>query len=93
MLFRSLDIIENQINVGDVKTITYNGGANIRYIELLFSHTTKVQFAPSEDKRTAAFSVSDNNLHLPQLCCHINKGTLRDLILSLKNVYNELYDE
>ena len=90
---KTLNIIENQISVGDVKTITYNGGDNIRYIELLFSQTTKVQFAPSEDKRTVAFSVSDNNLHLPQLYCHINKSTLRDLILSLKNVYNELYDE
>lgn len=90
---KTLDIIENQISVGDVKTITYNGGDNVRYIELLFSQTTKVQFTPSEDKRTVAFSVSDNNLHLPQLYCHINKSTLRDLILSLKNVYNELYDE
>jgi hypothetical protein len=90
---KTLDIIEDQINVGDVKTITYNGGTNIRYIELLFSPTTKAQFAPSEDKRVVAFSVSDNNLHLPQLCCHMSKGTLRDLIVSLKDVYNELYDE
>lgn len=90
---KTLDIIEDQIHVGDVKTITYNGGANIRYIELLFSPITKAQFAPSEDKHSVAFSVSDNNLQLPQLCCQIEKSTLRDLILSLKDVYNELYDE
>ncbi len=90
---KTLDIIEDQIQVGDVKTITYNGGTNIKYIELLFSPTTKAQFVPSADKRSIAFSVSDNNLQLPQLCCQIEKSTLRDLILGLKNVYNELYDE
>lgn len=90
---KTLDIIEDQIQVGDVKTITYNGGTNIKYIELLFSPTTKAQFAPSTDKRAVAFSVSDNNLLLPQLCCQIEKSTLRDLILSLRGVYNELYDE
>jgi len=90
---KTLDIIEDQIQVGDVKTITYNGGTNIKYIELLFSPTTKAQFAPSTDKRAVVFSVSDNNLQLPQLCCQIEKSTLRDLILSLRGVYNELYDE
>lgn len=90
---KTLDIIEDQIQVGDVKTITYNGGTNIKYIELLFSPTTKAQFAPSTDKRAVAFSVSDNNLHIPQLCCQMGKSTLRDLVLSLRDVYNELYDE
>lgn len=89
---KTLDIIEQQLNVGDVKTITYNGGANIRYIELLFSSTTKAQFAPSESKRAITFSVSDNNLQLPQLCCQMDKSTLYDLIISLKNIYNELID-
>lgn len=88
----NLDIIENQLNVGDVKVITCNGGKNIRFIELLFSHTTKVQFAPTEDKKNIRLSVSDNNLQLPELDCVINKQTLRDYIIALKNVYNELYE-
>ena len=88
-----LDILDEQLNVGDVKVITYNGGLNIRYIELLFSPTTKAQFAPSEDKTTMTFAVSDNNLSLPQLQCNINKEVLRDLIINLKNIYNELESE
>lgn len=88
-----LDIIEHQLSVGDVKTITYNGGSNIRYIELLFSPTTKIQFAPSDDKRTLNLSVSDNNLNFPELNCKLNKQTLRDYIIALKNAYNELQDE
>ena len=92
-LAKKLDILDEQLNVGDVKTITYNGGLNIRYIELLFSPTTKVQFAPSEDKKTIRMSVSDNNLQLPDLDCQISKDTLRDFIIALKNVYSELLVE
>ena len=88
-----LDILDEQLNVGDVKMITSNGGLNIKYIELLFSPTTKVQFAPSDDKKTVELSVSDNNLQLPDLDCQLTKDTLRDFIIALKNVYSELLVE
>lgn len=87
-----LDILDEQLNVGDVKTITCNGGQNIRYIELLFSPTTKVQFAPSDDKKTLKMSVSDNNLQLPELDCNLTSNTLRDFIIALKNTYSELVE-
>lgn len=90
---RSLDILDEQLNVGDVKVITCNGGENVRYIELLFSPTTKVQFAPSDDKRTIRMSVSDNNLQLPELDCQLSKETVRDFIIALKNTYSELESE
>lgn len=85
----NLDIIDEQLSVGDVKTITANG-TDIKYVELLFSPTTKVQFAPSDDKKTVRLSVSDNNFELPDLDCIIDKQTLRNYIISLKNVYNIL---
>lgn len=88
---RALDIIEQQLNVGDVKTIT-NGDA-IKYIELLFSPTTKVQFTPSDDNKSMRLSVSDNNLQMPELDCVIAKETLRNYIISLKNMYNQIDDE
>lgn len=90
---RSLDILDEQLNVGDVKMITYNGGKNIRYVELLFSPTTKIQFAPSDDKKTIRMSVSDNNLQLPELDCQLSQETLRDFIIMLKNTYSELLKE
>lgn len=90
---KSLDIIDRQLELGDVKTITTNGGANIKFVELLFSPTTKVQFAPSDDRKTVRMSVSDNTLELPQLDCLVTKETLRDYIISLKNIYNALEDE
>lgn len=88
-----LDILDEQLNVGDVKVITSNGGKNIKYVELLFSPTTKVQFAPSEDKHTVRLSVSDNNLQLPELDCNLTSNTLRDFIIALKNTYSELESE
>lgn len=90
---KKLDIIENQIKLGQVKTITSNGGTFIDFVQLLFSPTTKAQFAPSDNLKEIIFSVTDNNLDLPQLECSMSKDTLRDLIISLKTVYNELEDE
>ena len=90
---KKLDIIENQIKLGQVKTITSNGGTLIDFVQLLFSPTTKAQFAPSDNLKEIIFSVTDNNLDLPQLECNMSKDTLRDLIISLKTIYNELEEE
>lgn len=89
---KTLNIIEEQLELGDVKVITSKGGSVVKFIELLFSPTTKAQFALSDDKKTVEILVSDNNLAMPQLYCNMNKESLRDLIVSLKNLYNELLD-
>lgn len=62
-------------------------------MELLFSPTTKVQLAPTEDNKTVRLSVSDNTLELPQLDCVVTKNTLYSYIVNLKNLYNQLEDE
>ena len=88
-----LSIIENQLELGQVKTITSNGGRTVDFCELLFSPTTKAQFAPDDTLREIVFSVMDNNLDLPQLQCNMDKETLRNLIIALKSMYNQLNDE
>lgn len=90
---KRLDIMEDQIELGQVKTITSQGGKFVNYCELLFSTTTKVQFAPSENNDTVEFAVSDNYLELPQLQCNIDKETLRNLIMGLKKLYNQLEEK
>lgn len=92
-MIKSLNIIDKQLELGQTKVISRDGGRIIDYVELLFSPTTKVQFAPTEDRKMVRLSVSDNTLELPQLDCVINKETLRDYIISLKNIYNILEDE
>lgn len=89
---KTLDIIDRQLELGDVKTITGSGGI-VKFIELLFSYTTKAQFALSDDQKTIEILVSDNNLAMPQLYCKMDKETLRNLLLSLKNLHNQLLDE
>lgn len=89
---KSLDIIDRQLELGDVKTITGSGGI-VKFIELLFSPTTKAQFAISDNQKTIEILVSDNNLAMPQLYCKMDKETLRNLLLSLKNLHNQLLDE
>ncbi len=88
---KTLDIIEQQLNVGDVKTIS--NGDTIKYIELLFSPTTKVQFVPSDDNKSIRLSVSDTNLEMPELDCVISKEIVRRFILALRDIYNQLDDE
>ena len=90
---KTLDIIDRQLELGDIKIITSNGGNIVKFIELLFSPTTKAQFALSDDSKMVEILVSDNNLAMPQLYCKMDKETLRNLILSLKNIYNQLLDE
>lgn len=87
---RNLDIMEEQIELGDVKTITANGGLNVKFVELLFSATTKAQFAPSKDKKYLEFTVSSNQMGIPELDAKLNKATLYDFIVSLKKIYSEL---
>lgn len=85
--------MNGKLELGQTKIISRDCGKHIDYVELLFSSTTKVQFAPYEDKRTIRMSVSDNNLELPQMDCLITKEILRNYIINLKNIYNELLDE
>ena len=89
----TLDMTDYALNIGDVKTITYNGGRNIRLAELLFSPTTRIQMAPTDDKRMLRIRISDNNLQIPELDCLISRKTLRDYFIALKYLYDEMTDD
>lgn len=89
---KSLDIIDRQMEVGDVKTITSQNGQYVKLIELPFSSSAEGQFAPSDDGYGVDFCVKDTNLDLPQYQSKLNKNTLYDLILALKTMYNQVKD-
>ena len=90
---KDLDIIDRQLELGDVKVISRDGGRIVKFIELLFSPTTKAQFAPSHSNTSIRLSVKDVDLTLPQLECDMSKSTLRDLIIGLKSIYNQIDDD
>lgn len=87
----AMTIIDDEgLKIGQVKSITSDFGRSVDYTELLFSPTTKAQFQPNEEKTGLIFSVSDSNFDLPEMVCELDRGTLRNLIVALKNMYNEL---
>lgn len=90
---KSLDIIDQQLEVGDVKTIKSQNGQYVKLIELPFSSIIEGQFAPSDDGYSVDFCVKDTNLDLPQYQSRLNKSTLYDLILALKTMYNQIKDD
>ena len=57
----NLDIIENQLTIGDVKVITCNGGKNIRFIELLFFTPQKFNLRQLKQKEYSVIR-DDNKL-------------------------------
>lgn len=92
MNYREFDILDNQIAVGQIKTITRNGGRTVDYIEIMFSPTVKAQFVPNEERTELGLCVKDTDLSLPKLECSVNKTTLKDLIKGLESIYHQLND-
>lgn len=82
----NLDILNNQMSVGQVKTI--RTGNHLDYVEMLFSETLSAQLAPLEDG-TVQFVVKDSDFKLPNMSCKMKHSVLRSLILSLKELYNQ----
>ena len=90
--YLALTILDEQLKIGQVKSITSDFGRTVDYTELLFSPTTKAQFQPNDGKTGLIFSVSDSNFDLPEMVCELDRDTLRNLIVALKNMYNELQE-
>lgn len=86
----AITILDEQLKIGQVKSVTSDFGRYIDYISLLFSETTKAEFQPNEKKTGIVFSVSDSNFDLPEMVCELGRDTVRNLIVSLKNMYNQL---
>lgn len=83
----SLDILNNQMSVGQVKTI--RTGDHLDYVEMLFSNELSAQLAPLEDG-TVQFVVKDSAFKLPNMSCKMERDTIRSLILSLKELYQQI---
>ena len=84
----SLDIVERQLELGMVKTITTENILN--FVELLFSSNVKAQFYYNEKENIIQFCVKDCDLGVKGFDCLLDKKTVRNLIIYLKNLYNQL---
>ena len=83
-----LSIENDRLKVGQVKRVTSNNGNKIDSITLLFNESVEVLFAPNGN--TLEFTVSNPNIDMSNLDCTIDKETLRDLVISFKDAYNQI---
>lgn len=86
-----IEVLENPLQMGQVKKIYSNGGEKIDSIELLFSPTVKATFYKQDNK--LKLIISDTQFRLPEVSCLIDKKTVRDLVLAFKDMHNELESE
>ena len=86
----SLDLLNNQMSVGQVKTI--RTGDHLDYVEMLFSNELSAQLAPLEDE-TIQFVVKDSEFKMPNMSCKMERDTLRSLILALKELYSQISEK
>ena len=86
----NLDLLNNQMSVGQVKTI--RTGDHLDYVEMLFSNELSAQLAPLEDE-TIQFVVKDSEFKMPNMSCKMERDTLRSLILALKELYSQISEK
>lgn len=86
----NLDVIKNQMSVGQVKSI--RTGNHLDYVEMLFSDELSAQLAPLDDG-TVQFDIKDNEFKLPNMSCKMEREVLRNLILALKELYAQTESE
>lgn len=83
-----LSIEEEKLKVGQVKRIVSNGGKKIDFIELLLNDNVEVLFSPKES--VLEFTISNPNVDMSNLDCSIDKETLRDFVIAIKDAYNQI---
>lgn len=83
----NLDVIKNQMSVGQVKSI--RTGNHLDYVEMLFSDELSAQLAPLDDG-TVQFDIKDNEFKLPNMSCKMTKQVMKELIISLKELYSQM---
>lgn len=88
---KNLDVIENEMKVGQVKTL--RSDSTIELISLLFSPSMKAQFYFDKENNTVQITFSDTDLRIPDLECTVDKKTIKELIAGLRQLYIQLESE
>lgn len=88
-----LQVIENNLEIGDVLSITSDEGKKLKALQMLIGNQTKATISLDKANNVVVFEVKDTDLNLPSLECNLKKDTIRDLIVNLKTFYNQLESE
>lgn len=88
-----LNLDNFQLEQGQVRTVTKNGGKTIQSVELLLGSQTKSEMILNEELNVVNLIVRDTDIaDIPKLQCSVTKDTLRNFITGLTNLYNTLKD-
>ena len=85
-----LSIEQDILKVGQVKRVTSNNGKTIDSITLLLNSNVEVLFAPNGN--ALEFTVSNPNIDMSNLDCTIDKETLRNFLIAIKDAYNQIVE-
>ena len=88
-----LQVTENDLEIGDVLSITTDNGKTLKALQMLIGNQTKAIMSIDKDKNCVAFKVNDTDINLPSLECNLKKDTIKNLIVNLKTFYNQLESE
>lgn len=85
--------IERPLKMGEIRSIRSNSGSTLNSLELLFSPTTIAKFEVNRNSNKVDFLIDNVDLKYQDLSCSIDKNTLRDLYIFIRELYGELHDE
>ena len=88
-----LQVTENDLEIGDVLSITSDNGKTLKALQMLIGNQTKASMSIDFDNNCLVFKVNDTDMNLPQLPCNLSKSTIKNMICGLKEFYNLLSEE
>lgn len=88
-----LQVTENDLEIGDVLSITSDNGKTLKALQMLIGNQTKASMSIDFDNNCLVFKVNDTDMNLPQLQCNLSKPTIKNMICGLKEFYNLLSEE
>lgn len=83
-----IDIIEQDLQIGQVKLITSDAGKQVDEIELLLGDSTKATMRLNTNLNVVRLIIQDTNIaDIPSLDCNISRESLYDFIIGIKKIY------
>ena len=62
-----LQVTENDLEIGDVLSITSDNGKTLKALQMLIGNQTKASMSIDFDNNCLVFKVNDTDMNLPQL--------------------------
>lgn len=89
-----IDIVTQDLQIGQVKVITSDAGKQVNEIELLLGDSTKATMKLDTNLNVVRLIIQDTTLaDIPSLDCNISRESLYDFMSGIKKMFNCLEKE